>query len=545
MRKTALSIEPCCSHRLRLFANSTFLTIGVLLLVGCHAYRPGHGNLMDKGPEPVQQLLQERLTQQRQAQTGPQRWQSFQENPYQSSEDISRSRERLGKERRREQMAEELMSLGPLDLVDCIAFSLEFNDTAAAARAEIDALGGDELIVRSRFLPQVFFDLDHESRQRKAKADSVSQTDPFFRWSQTLLEFGKDNVEDVALRQLQRDALFNYEDIAADVISQVRLKFFTILLRRQQLLQRRELLDEFSRQYQRILRKYDKKLAVEIDVLTAHLNVLNEQSRINLLNQEILRQKIDLLHLIGFPPGMTDFQLQGDIELLQLSLESAVDVALKNSTRIAQARAVVAEQRRVARQVLWEYGPDVDLQAGWKNRTNAAGVELLGENGFYALAPFAEHHLKSQDEGFAAGQDVLQEDEFGWFLGMSVELPIFTGLERTGRRLKERALLRAAQHELRDTVDVVELEIRKTYQTMLEIREELSILEQTVEISKKRLKAKERLKELNRISDDELETFRDRFFHDQDAYFAKQIEHIASQEEIRSLMRYFPPQPAW
>jgi len=510
---------------------------------GCYMYRPGHGNLLDRGPEPVQKLVEAKLAEQRSEKTGRQRWEAFRSNTYQSQGDIVRDREQIGRERRREREAQKLIDAGPLCLADCLAFALEFNDQVQAKRSAIEAVGGDELIVRSRFLPEVFYNLEQEDKEKKALADRTHRRDQGFRLSQTVLEFGKDSAEDVVLRESQRTALFEYEDTAGEVLSDVRLKFFTVLLRAQQLKERYELLREFEAQYKRISKRYEKKQVVEVDVLTARLNMLNEEARINSLKKEILRQKIDLLHRVGFPVGVTGFELAGELEWLDLALAETVDLALTRSTAIAQARAVVAEQRRTARQVLWEYGPDMKLQAGWKDDRNAAGVELKGEDGFNELSAFAEQYVRPPRDGFLADQDVLAEDEEGWFLGLNLALPIFQGFERRGRYARETALLEEARHVLRDTIDRAELDVYKGYQTMLERREELRILAETVAISKKRLKAKERLNELDRISDDELETFRERFFRDQDAYFGQQIAHVAAQERLRFRMRYFEPMP--
>jgi len=51
----------------------------------------------------------------------------------------------------------------------------------------------------------------------------------------------------------------------------------------------------------------------------------------------------------------------------------------------------------------------------------------------------------------------------------------------------------------------------------------------------------DRRKELNQITDQELEIFRDRFFRDQDAYFAQQIALVRAEERLRARMRYFQP----
>jgi len=502
-------------------------------------YRPGHGNLLDKGPEPAQEVLEKKIRDQRVDKSGQERWEALQSDAYQSPEDAAWSRERSSRRREREEKLQRLIEQGPLRLTDCLAFSLECNDEVQAKRAAIQAVGGDELIVRSRFLPHLFFNLDQESKNTDRYSDRRNRTDSYFRLSQALLEFGKDNPADVALRESQRRVLFEYEDAVRAVLSDVRLRFFTVLLREQQLGERTGLLEEFRKEYEKILKRYEKSQVVEVDLLTARLNMLNEETRINSLKKEILRQKIDLMHFVGFPVGLTDFDLAGELETLDLDVDKAVETALGRSTDVAQSRAVFAERQRQARQVWWEYGPDIRIQSGWKGDRGAAGVELSGEDGSYGLAPFAEQHLSSPRAGFTGDQEVLDANEKGLYLGLGLEFPLYEGMELKGRRIRENARALEARHALGNTIDRVEQEVRKAYQTMLEQREELRILEETVAISKKRLRAKERLKELDRITDDELETFRDRYFRDQDAYFSQQIAHVTAQERLRSLMRQF------
>jgi len=287
----------------------------------------------------------------------------------------------------------------------------------------------------------------------------------------------------------------------------------------------------------------ESRRALELDVLTAKLNVLNEEARINGLQREILRKTNDLLYLLGFPVGMTGAAVQGEVELFDLSPEEAVRLALRRSSSVARARAEASEQARETREVLWEFAPELGLQAGWKDDRNAAGVEVETTEGLYAVSTFAEAHSDPFDGLLEAEIDLLDEEEEGWFLGLTVELPIFEGMGRKGLLIREKAKLEEALHTLRDTVDNLELQVRKRYQSMLERRKEVDILRETVNISRKRLRVQERLKELGKISDNELETFRNRFFQDQDAYFTEQIRWIEAQEDLRFEMRFFEPLP--
>lgn len=240
---------------------------------------------------------------------------------------------------------------------------------------------------------------------------------------------------------------------------------------------------------------------------------------------------------------MTTFTLRGENETLDLPMDRIVDIALMRSTPVAQAHAVVLEQERRTRQQMYNYGPDLKLQTGWKDSKHAAGVELNGSDGYYNLDSFAESHFDRPPGGLLGQQEVLDPGQEGWFMGLFLELPVFEGLERKGRQAREAGYLDRDKHILRDLIDRTEQDVRKAYQTMLERKVELEIMAERADISRKRLHAKERLQELGRITNNELETFRDLFFRDQDAYFVSQISYVETQEQVRWLMRYFEALP--
>jgi len=508
-----------------------------LFLSGCTRENAWSASQDKSYSDNIQQLVETKIDEQTPARSGRERWNRFKSDEYQTGQEITQDRKRLDLERKRQQAAERLISAGPLSLTDCLAYSLEFNDRIQANRAVIRSTDGEELIAKSRFLPTLTYDLAASVTQNLGRnvAHGALVT-------MNLLEFGKDNSIDVALRESQRNALFGYENQVADVLSDVRRSFFTILLRKQQLAQRQKLRDEFAARYKRMVQLEKARRVLEVDVLTAKLNVLNEDSRINALEKEITRQKMGLLKAIGFPVGMTDFRMAGEQEKLDLPLTESVDITLKRSTRIAQARAVVYEQDRVVRQIIWEYLPDIHMQGGYNGNFATAAVDVTSTDSVYAVGPFGERRINAFNDG-AFGTDPIRlgPDRSGWRWSVDLSLPVFTGLERTGRFRRENALLEQARRLLSDTTWETALAVGTAHETVLEEAKETEVLDQTVRISKERLAVQERLKELGKITDDQLETFRERFFDDQDAYFEQQIRLIEAQEQLRSEMRYFEP----
>ncbi len=159
----------------------------------------------------------------------------------------------------------------------------------------------------------------------------------------------------------------------------------------------------------------------------------------------------------------------------------------------------------------------------------------------FALSAFGEQHLQETVGLFDTGEGMFDTLDAGWSATVKLEIPLFDGFKRRGELAREKARLVQSLHTLRDAVDSVEADIRKVYQTMLERRKELEILKETVAISKERLRVQERLKELGKITDNELETFRNRFFADQDVFFRRQISLMEAQELLRQAMRFFEP----
>jgi outer membrane protein TolC len=96
---------------------------------------------------------------------------------------------------------------------------------------------------------------------------------------------------------------------------------------------------------------------LEVDVLTARLNVLNELARINSLRREIARQIAELLLLVGLPVGELELRLKDEPREFDLPPERAVEIGLLRSTPIAQQRAEVFEQQRRANQTVWDWFP--------------------------------------------------------------------------------------------------------------------------------------------------------------------------------------------
>jgi len=438
-----------------------------------------------------------------------------------------------------------------LTLQECLRLAFTSSNEIKQTREQILAVGGSKIITNSRFLPTVELISQYEHIRDLSDSDTKSE-DAYSlsaKFTQRILEYGKDNPIDISLREEQRQALFNYENRVASIFSQVRRAFLFIKLKEQQIAARRSLLEQFEKQAQIKLQRMEAgNLSVKIEVLTAKLNVLNEKTVINTLERQRFNQKMELLRLIGLPVGADLVEFEGQMDSFGLdgfNMEGMIDLALAQSSELALAEALVAEGQRTLDQLRYEYIPDLRFKGGYQDKYGKVGTELTNQNDTWGLDLFGQPQVPSnqteqgQSLGLYGSETGLSGPEQGWFAGLQMRIPLFEGRARQGRRIEARAALASFKAVLDDQRDRVELNVRQKYKFLSEQQFQVQLAQEYVNIEKERFSIKEQLRDVGKITDDELETFRRSFFAAQDNLFSEQEIMIQRQEDLRLAIRYF------
>lgn len=437
-----------------------------------------------------------------------------------------------------------------LSLDECLQMAFEHNNQVKEARQQLSITKGDEIIINSRFLPNIELIYQYEHLRNFNSANPVDISSFLFaQISQAILEYGKDNPLDVSLRAEQREALFDYEDKVTSIFSQVRRALFFIKLKEQQIDTRQELLKEFKKQYEiKQQRMQAGNLSVKIEVLTAKLNVLNEETRINTLKRQMFNRKMDLLRLIGLPVGADQVSfttVKDNFALDHFAIDQMVQLALAQSSEVRFAEAVVAEQKRALDQLRYEYIPDLRLNAGYQDENVRLGTELTNVDDTWSLDGVGQPKVpgtredRSQNLGLFSEDVTLDGPDPGRFAGLQVRIPLYEGGSRKGRKIRELARLKGFQAAFQDIKDEVELSVRQNYKLLMEQKFQVELEQENVNIEKERFAIKEKLRDVGRITDDELETFRQAFFRAQDSLFQQQEVLIERQEDLRLAIRFF------
>ena len=437
-----------------------------------------------------------------------------------------------------------------LTLSECLQLAFTGSNEIKQARERIIAVGGTKYITNSRFLPTIELIEQYEHLRNFGSADNTDDAHTISaRITQRILEYGKDNPLDVSLRAEQRDALFNYEDVVAAVFSRARRAFLFIKLKERQIATRQELLQQFEKQYQvKQQRMQAGNLSVQIEVLTANLNVLNEKSRINTLEREKFNRKMALLRLIGLSVGAETVELEGRMDnfgLDDFDNEEMIRLALAQSSEVALAEAIVAEQGRALDQLRYEYVPDLRLRTGYQDENGTIGADLLNQDQTWGLDVFGQPKVpgskesRTQSLGVFGSEIGLGGPDPGWFTGLQLRIPITEGGARKGRQIQARATLNSVKAALEDRKDLIELRVRQSYRFLAEQKYQVDLEQENVNIENQRFLIKAELRDVGKITDDELETFRQLFFNAQDRLFRQQEVMIERQEDLRYAIRYF------
>jgi outer membrane protein TolC len=424
-----------------------------------------------------------------------------------------------------------------LTIDDCILMAVLFNRSVQDSYLTLRKTDDDQAIDRADFLPRLDLEYDYDYTNYDSSSINSIDREGSLVYKQRIWELGKENGAYVSTRGIIRSRLYSLRDTLADAVSDVRRDFFSILLKQQQIIERRLLLKEFEGNLIRARAKYAKGQILEIDVFAVELNVLNEQLRINELERTILKRKMDLRYRLGCRIPLA-FRLKGLHVPLKMAEKDAMHMAFDRSFLLTRLREEINEQEREIGEKVWEYLPQLTFQVGYDNYYSSVAVDLAQSGHVWGVDVEAEGFWQPSNSREATYTDKDMNDYYGSF---QIRMPLFDGFVKRHENSQDRKQLRILNVNLRDSENDLERDVLKDYQDYYEHLERLEIVKRRVEIAKRRLSINEQLKEFGKIDDNQLENFRNSFFSQQDSLFAEQDALINAEEDIRKYI--FDPAP--
>lgn len=420
----------------------------------------------------------------------------------------------------------------------CLDSARERNLDLLLARQRLQEVEYDRWDVRSRFLPTVTLEGRYNRPDVAGLENSQFRDEAILRTQQRLLEFGADAQEDVTFRSQFRQVYYAAEQQVRRTLSGVRRNFYLAVLKQRQIESRTEVLKNVSDKLHRIRVMYERGVATEFDLLTAELDSLEQKVQIRLLEGESARLRFELLRLIGLE--MTDaVVLDGTIEEFQLALDDAVKLALDRDVTVRRLMEDLSESMRAYRETRYAYVPDLDIEMGLQKGDAVASLDLSRSSlGRTWRLDLSTDLLLGRTGRLPLDSRFLDRDtdRFARFL---FTVPIFSGLKRYGLTGAARERYHQATTSLSDRRNQVEREIRRLYQVLQDRNLQKEVEADRLAIARRRLEIQERLRGLGQATDNQVETFRDRFFQAQETLFRAQDVYIAAVEDLREAIGYF------
>jgi outer membrane protein TolC len=352
-----------------------------------------------------------------------------------------------------------------LDLASAVRYALDHNYAILQAREQIRQQEGVIVQVRAQEIPNV---LGTGGYQRNAAAVSQSSLPETSLWTvevkatQALFAGGGIDAS-VKGAKLTRDAaLYNLQATINAALLDVRTRFYSVLLAREQVRVQEENIKLFQRELQDAQNQFHAGSVSNFEVLRAQVSLANAQpdlisARNNLrISIEQLRQSL------GVPSGPAGIavpfpEVVGtlDVSPQPYSLEAALGSALANRPELLQLGKQKDAGEQSVRAAKSTYYPNLSAFGGYEwGGLNAVGTAAL-PGGYYGAN--------------------------GWVIGLQSSWAIFDGRATAGRVQQARSLLNQAELSYASAELAVDVEVRQAYSALQDAAELVAASQKTIE----------------------------------------------------------------
>jgi outer membrane protein TolC len=361
---------------------------------------------------------------------------------------------------------------GTLTLRDAVQRGLDYNLGSVNVAQAVKQARGQRTIARSALLPNLVGDLTSTVQQLNLAAmgfggfeSSNSQfqvpevvgpftyTDLRARLSQSVLNLANWNTYR-ASQEVVRASELTERDTRDLVVLAVGGTYLQVVAARARVESMRAQLETATT----LLRQAQERRAVgvvaQVDVDRSQIQALTQQQRLTSLQNDLAKQKINLVRMIGLPP--TDQYELSDVipfaPLPAVTLEDALRQAREQRADLQAAEARVRASERTLSANRAERLPAISVNADY----GRIGANLGDAHGTYAVVG-------------------------------RVQVPLWRGGRDGGQIAQAEAVLAQRQAELENAASEVEAEVRKVYLDLEAASSQVDLAQKNVEVSKRAL----------------------------------------------------------
>ena len=352
--------------------------------------------------------------------------------------------------------------LRPLALAEALDLALQQNGAIRKSRAGLEATYGVIVQTRAIALPKVgvnsSYSANDDGSTDRFKAKGGNVTNNFIanafefanqRWSadirvtQSIYEGGRINSALRTARLTREQALLRHQTIIADVLRDVRVAYYDVLVAQQLIAVQEASLKLLQQELEETTKRLDAGTVPRFNVLRAEVEVANARPKLIRARNAFRTGKDRLATLLGenIPRGTDELPLELTDKLeaapWNVDLSAAIAQALEHRTELEALRKAETLRAENVTNAKGGYKPSVQIFAGYGTKSSQFSSDLT-------------------------------EELHGWEAGAQMSWNVFDGFLTKGRVQEAEGLRRQTEEELAEAARSVELDVRTAYSSFLE-----------------------------------------------------------------------------
>jgi len=411
-----------------------------------------------------------------------------------------------------------------LSLDECLRWAMERNESVLKAKQSLRKAESHLKEVTADQYPLISLTAGYERDKEEGRYERESGSIEL-NISQRFLQLGAIPPEvDEALEEVRR-AQLELERVKMEIESEVRIRFFRILLIEMELDQRRKMEMEIAEKLRRIRKRRKAGLLRKVSLLNAELELLEQRVSIHELERERDVTTAELGSLIGWDPER-ELRVKGELPKLEWKLDEAIRMALQNRVDLKDLRGQIERQERIVREARLRRLPEITASLKYRNAEFDLSRDGLTWDG--------KLELKGRVKRWGR-----EEEGERWRTSLSLNLPIFDGYRARSRLEMEMAKLEMLRLALRKREKAVRVEVRRAYREAQSAEERVRLEEKRMELSRESLRLIETLlespvetREMGTISFETAIRARISFTQSQRSYFQSRRTAVEAVENL-------------
>ena len=369
-----------------------------------------------------------------------------------------------------------------------IELALQNNEAVKKADKVVQRAKANLQVSKAIYLPQVGVTGEYQ----RQKDGDIDERDYLTRAQASILlaQFGEIPETLDAIQEEVGKAETEYERVKKQSVHDVRNLWNNIILTQEEIQERRTIEVELNKKLKGTQIKHAEKRIPFLSRLNTELELSEQQLAINELQRRLDVDTAALISLIGLDP-LSQVTLSQPLPDDDMTLETAVELALSNNLDLRDLTGDILRQERLAAETIWSRFPELSAEARYKDLHVL--LEQHQQNQTWDAKALYDPVILDRDRNMPSIFGTGPRARDGWELRFNFNIPLYDGNKAKNLRSREIAELERLQLAYVEKTKSIRVAVRRAYREVANAKERAEIEETRVRIFEQRLRTIERV----------------------------------------------------